>query len=318
MIDLTILKDRWTEDGARPVFEELVLHCVRIMACPKARRLKPNPGDGGIDTFTGEFDGVIKVWQAKFFPNGLGESQQGQIRESWDSLMKNVDINKVTEWTLCVPVLLDVKAEKWFQGWKKRKEKSNPDCKIHIWDHSHFVAFSTDRRLKAIFDCALERVVQYKSAEEVIDGFRANVPELPLEGLPSASYHSEAMFVRKLELAKITQHTSARTAFYNFELLRTLVSQGGDEGEQKQLHDLLLRVYALWETEFNGREDQASARQFYAAIMRNISGEHQKLLKTLLPAGVVHKQGSMHYWADICSAGWTDDWEVLKNENLPE
>lgn len=46
-------------------------------------------GDEGLDIFEGELDGQPTIWQCKSFPNGVGESQKGQIRESLNTALKN-------------------------------------------------------------------------------------------------------------------------------------------------------------------------------------------------------------------------------------
>ena len=78
MLELRVLRDLWTEPGARRIFEQLVTHCVRAQY-PSAVSIRPNPGDEGIDTLVGDFE---RVYQAKFFCDSIGKSQQAQIRNS--------------------------------------------------------------------------------------------------------------------------------------------------------------------------------------------------------------------------------------------
>ncbi len=315
LIDLRILKDRWNEDGAREVFEELVLHCVKTID-ETARRIQPNPGDKGIDTFIGDFAGTIKVWQAKYFTDKtIGNAQQKQVREAWEQLQKATDIGKVTEWTLCIPIIMDLKGDTWWQNWKKKQEAAFTNCKLHLWNHSNFVAHYVNPKLMPIFDCALERGIKHKTQQELIAILTGKRPELVLEDLPNSQHFSTAQFVRKLELANVTQHAGARRSFYNFELLRSLVTQGGDTKELKELQDLLIRVQALWETEFHARVDDNHGRQFYAEVNRKIADEHEGQLSTTLPAGVLHKQGSLLYLADLCETGWTDNFKDVNKIN---
>ena len=107
MLDLSVLKNLWTEDGARAVFADLVTHCVRANH-PGARAIRPNPGDEGVDTFCGEFETGVRVWQAKYFPDGVDGSQQGQIRESWKTAINSSYAAKMQLWTLCIPCELSM------------------------------------------------------------------------------------------------------------------------------------------------------------------------------------------------------------------
>src|SRR5690349_12955622 len=102
MIDLRVLRDRWTEDGGRAIFAQLVTHCVRDVY-PGAQAVRPDPGDEGLDTFVGDFDGELRVWQAKYFPDGVGESQREQIRKSWKACIESSHFSDVASWTLCLP-----------------------------------------------------------------------------------------------------------------------------------------------------------------------------------------------------------------------
>lgn len=52
------------------------------------KMLDAKSGDWGLDVIVGEIDEVISVWQAKFFIDGVGETQKEQIRESFKQVMK--------------------------------------------------------------------------------------------------------------------------------------------------------------------------------------------------------------------------------------
>src|SRR5262249_52626816 len=55
----------------------------------------------------------IDVYQVKYFPAGIDESQRGQIRESFRRVRESKDF-KTRTWTLCVPVDLSIDEKKWF------------------------------------------------------------------------------------------------------------------------------------------------------------------------------------------------------------
>ena len=86
---------------------------------PQADKVRVERGDGGIDVYIGELTdpGGIEVFQCKFFPQGLEESQKGQIRESFRRCLSNPKF-KLKKWTLCLPVDLSVDEKRWFEGWR--------------------------------------------------------------------------------------------------------------------------------------------------------------------------------------------------------
>ena len=90
-------------------------------------RVEANPGDWGIDAFVGEIDGVISVWQSKFFIDGVQQSQKTQIRESFDQVMATAKEKgfAVDAWTLCIPVDLDAPTDQGWATWKRTKEKEH-------------------------------------------------------------------------------------------------------------------------------------------------------------------------------------------------
>jgi len=83
------------------------------------RNLDAKSGDWGLDVIVGEIDEVISVWQAKFFIDGVGDTQKAQIRESLAQVMKKAEEEgfAVDVWTLCIPIDLDPDALKWWTGW---------------------------------------------------------------------------------------------------------------------------------------------------------------------------------------------------------
>lgn len=306
-MDLRVLRDLWTEEGSRSVFAALVTQCARAQH-PSARSIRPDPGDEGVDTYVGEFDGELRVYQAKYFCDGVGSAQQAQIRESWKQCVERQ--KNLVLWTLCLPIDLSVPETKWWQRWKKRASESS-GIHIELWSKDDFVAFSTRSDLASIFDLALNRGVKHGTAEEVIAAMQAAVPAASVKRLPSDSHLEDALFVRKLEAAGVTQHRSARTAFYNFELLRASIEQGGNPDEVAALEDLQERVFDVWEDTFNASAPSRLGSSLFVDVNARIVQEDQTRLRTTLPAQMIHKKGALQYWADLCEAGWTADFKTI-------
>jgi hypothetical protein len=72
--------------GAREKFQELVASLIQNEH-PAARVIRVVVGDAGVDVYVGDWTDPagIDVFQTKFFPNGLTDSQKAQIRESFNS-----------------------------------------------------------------------------------------------------------------------------------------------------------------------------------------------------------------------------------------
>ena len=306
MIDLSVLKDKWTEEGAREIFAQLVTHCVRANE-PGARPIRPDPGDEGVDTFAGEFSTGVRVWQAKYFMSGIGQSQQAQIRDSWKTCIESSYAKRLVSWTLCIPCELSIDEQKWWEQWKA-KELKKQKVPMDIWTRTMFTGFSVRKGLSPIFACALSRSGEFATVADVISAMGKCVRRV-IQRLPDE--HSAALlravFVRKLEAAGITNHRAARVAFYNFELARKSIEEGGTADEFAALQDLQERTYDLWEWLFNQHCPEHLGRALYTAVQNEMKAQDTQRLATWLNLDLIHKKGGLHYWTDICEAGWTHD-----------
>jgi hypothetical protein len=75
--------------GARQGFEEIIGQLVQAVRPWVAKMVAANPGGWGIDVFIGNLGGAVTVWQSKYFMPEVNKSHQAQIRESFDSVVKN-------------------------------------------------------------------------------------------------------------------------------------------------------------------------------------------------------------------------------------
>lgn len=83
------------------------------------RGVRPAPGDWGIDAFVGDLAGEVASWQAKFFPDRVGDAQKEQIRESYKSAKKAASGHGYTiiTWTLVLPIELSGEERSWRDKW---------------------------------------------------------------------------------------------------------------------------------------------------------------------------------------------------------
>lgn len=130
---------RANSQGGREDFEQMVAQLVRaVNPGVKAMVVAANPGDWGIDVFVGDLDGVVTVWQSKYFmPAVSGSGHQAQIRESFKSAVENAAARgfRLDRWILSVPSSLDGPTAKWWAAWKKRSEKAH-NLVIDLWDET--------------------------------------------------------------------------------------------------------------------------------------------------------------------------------------
>jgi hypothetical protein len=120
-VKLTHLQLIYGVAGAREKFEDLAVHLIRSER-PDAGRVRIVHGDGGIDAHEGSLadPGGVDVFQIKFFPDGVGDSQKAQIRDSFKRTVE-ATAYKARTWTLCVPIDLSIDERTWFDGWRAKQ-----------------------------------------------------------------------------------------------------------------------------------------------------------------------------------------------------
>ncbi len=141
--------------GAREQFEKL---CAQLISSryPNARSVRADGGDGGVDVFVGDqADPVgITVFQVKYFPNGLKESQKRQVRESFRQCRDNARF-ALREWILCVPLDLSQDEVAWFSQWSAKEAPALlPPARMDWWGETqlgHLLFQSANAGIKEAF-----------------------------------------------------------------------------------------------------------------------------------------------------------------------
>jgi len=136
--------------GARDKFESICSTLFKkIYPEQNVRRVEVKKGDGGIDIFIGEIDSEpIHVIQCKFFPKNFGDSQKSQIRKSFKTSIGSTEY-KMSKWTLCVVVRLDLNENKWWVSWKNKmiKEHNLADDFINLKDGDDLIDLLKEHNL---------------------------------------------------------------------------------------------------------------------------------------------------------------------------
>ncbi len=305
-IDFRILTNQARSvEGARTLFQKLIASLVRLKH-KDAREIRPFPGDWGIDVLVGKLTGISLVWQAKYFLDGLGKSQKDQIRSSFNQLMTKATETgfTVNVWTLCLPCSLSPDETVWWERWKK---KSTKKYKV---------------RMELMDETAIRSELESPDAEHIRMGYFSQNPtivyyflqamagrsEREIQELPEPSVYEEALFIRKLKARGVTEYTSAKTQFFNAELLTQEILDKGDISEITSLRGLKEKLRSMWETRFNeayviGNDE---IRRVYPSLMKVIEEQDRLSLDTPdIKATFVHKQGIVHQMANKCDVGWT-------------
>jgi hypothetical protein len=294
------------EEEARARFEKMVGACVRLQH-PTVRHLRPAPGDWGIDAFIGELDGRISVWQAKFFIDEVGGAQQRQIRESFAQLMSKADEQSfvVEFWTVCIPILMSAEEAKWFDGWRRRKQKDYPGLTIaEPWDRDKLssVLFSPEGAGARSEFLGLH---EKPALREVVD---------PPEELD----FEEMLFIKQLRAAGMIELRAPKREFFNAELLAREVQEKAVPEEVRELVAERVDVHSVWSVLFNGAcgADPAAVQLvgLYEGVMRELRETHAYRDPPPLGMRPLHRLGTMHQVVDDGEAGWRSDYpEIARN-----
>jgi hypothetical protein len=320
LINFNFLWQRWTKEGARGVFEQLVEQVVGLQH-PEVRSIEANPGDWGIDAFIGDLheQGHVSIWQAKYFIEGFGKTQQADVREAYASAKAAAKREEhiIDAWTLCLPIYLDGPTSKWWAN-KKREWERDDGIIIDLWDEGQL-----RRRIMQQTDEAKAIYTHY---------FNPAVPlSLPSDGPPAAKAYNHAMaaqaiqdlldperyedalFVEQLRAAQLVETRSAREAFYNAEILTHEIGDKGVPLEMEGLKQWRHNISSTWERHFNdvaSRQCGSLLTGLYRSVFDALDEGHPEFGRPLR-ATKLHGQGLMHQQVDDGNAGWTRDWRKV-------
>jgi hypothetical protein len=272
----------------------------------RVRRIRENPGDWGIDSFAGRLDdgGEIAVWQAKFFINGVGDSQKAQIRDSFRMARESAEKNGygLVRWTLAIPLDLSADETQWWDKWQADQEQAY-GLTIELWDKHR-----------------LDELLRLGDADAIRDEFfppfaTAEPRSRPVEPLPEDTTYDDMLFIAQLKEAAVAELQAAREEFFNAELLVRDVKDKGVEQEVASLQTVRSEAGSLWSLEYNdacAKEDDAdSLSGLHGAVMRALRELHLAQGPTPLRLNVVHRFGAMHQVVEDGEAGWVRNFRAV-------
>lgn len=302
-------------DGARYIFEN---------ACDKSFKkefeksfsVKCNPGDEGIDIFVGDFDKPLIVYQCKFFPESIGDSQKKQIRDSFKKAIESKEY-ELKEWNLCIPKVLDIEEHKWWATWKSKTTKTHK-IEIHLLDSTALLGLLKKHKIdEEVFD--LEDKRQLREIHEYLIQREESIKEVLSK--PVNIDYTNSVFISKLKSAKINEHhQNYERQFFNAEILEKTINSKGISKNITELSSLKLNIHDLWLTQYTKNAEDNDGNKLLGTVNERIENLNDSTLKSTLNVSVVEKKGMLHQFADSCEIGWVKNYKeklVLyeKNEN---
>lgn len=304
--DFRYLRDKHGDAGARDVFEKI---CTQLFQSKfeNAYRVEVHQGDDGIDIFVGDFEKEIDVYQCKYFIEGIGESQQQQIRDSYKTA-KKTDNYKVKAWFLCLPCILTIEEHKWWSGWTTRTFNSD-GIPITLYDGSYLIK---ELKKMGLYETAfdedirnyLNQILEYMNSEKerIYNEIILNINDFS-----DIDYYS-CIFIKKLESANITDNNSCKNEFFNAEIAKSAIESKGDDRDIKVYRQLKMKIYSIWETQYRLYADENDGNNLLAQTYLRIEDNDTTTLKSLDEINLIAKKGILHQLADDCSIGWITEY----------
>lgn len=306
------------KEGGRKLFEQLVEDVVALTH-PDVSTIAANPGDWGIDAYVGELlGGEVSIWQAKYYIDEFGTTQQADVRESYKSARKAATEHGYTiaTWTLSIPCQLDGPSTKWWLGWKARTSKAD-NVVIELLDEGKL-----RRRLQGLDEETTAVRNHYFNPVAVLPSTsEADGPaQRALLRLIDGSEYDDALFVKQMTAANLIETLPAREAFFNAEILGQEITDKGVPAEVVALTNWRVRVAATWGVRFNAATQQAEDDRLpglFIGVMEAIEQHHTSEASSVR-ASPVHGHGLMHQEVEGSRAGWVRHWpEIASAHSLP-
>ncbi|MEU3310948.1 hypothetical protein [Nocardiopsis sp. NPDC006832] len=296
-------------DGARAEFEKMLAQLASA-TYPNVRMIAANPGDWGIDAFAGDLGGDITIWQSKYFMPFTTTGQSQQIRESLTNGLKAAAANghTIKLWILCIPSSMDGPASKWWDGWKKKKEKEH-GIVIELWDETKLVrklqSPEGDQVRRAYYEPFTAPATPVQEQMRLV----LDMDEGRAEALESA------LFVRQMAEAGHVELDSAKRQFFNADLVAREVAHKGVSTEIAALSSVDATLHGVWELQFNECSARDCLTDLHGRVWREVRSEHDKLPK-ILRLEVTHSWGLVHRLVDSRRAGWVRHWRQIASGHV--
>lgn len=294
--------------AARERFDNFMLALVAATRS-NVRGMRSAPGDWGIDAFIGDLSDSIAIWQAKFFPTEVGDSQQNQIRESYKSAKKAAadHKHKIITWTLVLPCELSPLERAWWDKWVVKQRQDS--IEIELWELARL------RELLRTVDAADVRAEYFPYLAPV------HPPELPVVvKAPPGAVSPDMLFIKQLQAAGLTELEIATEEFYNAEILERDLADKRLERHMQAYNGLRSDLRSTWADRYNhhcgaSSEGRDLLPALHGDVMERIDADHRSAPMLPLPLTRTHRKGAMHQVVDAGQAGWTRGYRTIAEKH---
>lgn len=307
--DFRYLRDKYTDAGARDIFEKICTQWLQYRFGTDAHRIRVSQGDGGIDVLVGDFSQPIDVYQCKYFIDGVGDSQKKQIRESYERA-KNASDYRLKNWYLCVPCELSIKEFSWWSDWKSKKENFD-HIPISLCEGSYLIGELKKVDLyNDIFDEKERKLLEEIQAYliEIKSRIFEEIIALPTEN--EESLYDGMIFVKKLECANIREISGCKADYFNAEFALQSIQSKGNEDEIRAYNQLKIKIFSFWQTQYRQCQDESDGNKLLTKTYERIEDSDTTALKSIAAINLLAKKGILHQLAEECSVGWLKEYKA--------
>lgn len=237
-IDFKKFINRWTVEGSREYFEKFTLSYLKIKYKYRKtliKKFRKNPGDWGIDVLCGELDNENFIWQCKFFPDKVGESQKAQIRRSYRrAIEKSREKHfRIVKWILCIPIDFGADEYQWWSKWKKEKQERD-EISIGCIQLQDFQEDCKNAEFSSLF--------HYYFRDEFVES-NPLINDLDIDSIEESS-----LFIRQVQNSDITTHlTHLKGNFFLADFIEKDIKLKDSDHEINHLDTIYNELYTIWE-----------------------------------------------------------------------
>lgn len=303
-IDFNKFIKRWTIEGSRGYFEQFVHEFLTIKHrfYGDLKKIRPNPGDWGIDVICGNFKDFNVIWQCKFFPHKIDNVQKGEIRESFKTIIDKSKEKrfKIYKWILCIPINFSPDEFKWWNKWKAQKESQN-NIEIGSLTLADFKEKCSDPAYQNLFKF-------YFREEEILE---PHPEEIDLD------IDKNSIFIQLINNSDVlTDLINLKKNFFLADYFETDILQKNSKYEIQQLntiYDELLNIWKIYHNKIYSNRENDDGNDLFILIneylINNISYFNQRFrnLTITILLGLILKM------SDRKEIFWTRNLPIIKN-----
>lgn len=303
-IDFSKFIKTWTIEGSREYFEKFIYQFlgVKYRFNKDLQKIRPDPGDWGIDIICGNLDDFNIIWQCKFFHEKVGVAQKKQIRESFNTVISKSKSKKfkIDKWILCIPIDFSPDEHQWWNNWKKKGEKNN-NIDISSLTLSNFQEKCSDPDYQNLYKA-------YFRKEEI---FKPH-PEIAFSDVDNNS-----IFIQLIRNSDIsTNLKSLKKNFFFADYFEKDIAQKSSEYEIQQLntiYDELLNVWEIYHKRVYSNKEDDDGNELYMLINEYLINKIEYFNQKLRNLTIAILLGLILKMSDRKEIFWTRNLPLITN-----